>query len=96
MFAIFRANAGFMGTPTHNFAIDDFQMHQTQAGLQKFIRKQPVSNQAQTGTRIQQFICNHYFSSTPYSHFQVQLLFVSMMRMGNSHGMQLWHAWVRQ
>ena len=83
------ANSGFMGTPTYNSAIGDLQAHRSSPGLQKFFRKNLLPNQAQLGTRIHQYIRKHLFLSSPDSHFQVQLPFVAIWSMNNSHGMQL-------
>ena len=61
----------------------------TSAGLQKSIGKQSLLNQVPLGTRIHQDIHNRFFLSTSYSHLQLQLPFVSMWSIDNSHGMQL-------
>ena len=59
------------------------------AWLQKRLAKQSLLNGAHLCTGIHQYIRNHSFLSISYSHFQVQLPFVSMWSMDNSHGMQL-------
>ena len=89
MFPKLHADSGFMGTPTHNFAIGDLQAPRSSAGLHKFFRKKTLPNQAHLGTRIHQYIRNHLFLSTTYSHLQVQLPFVAMWSKNISHGMQL-------
>ena len=88
-FPKFDHDSGFMGTPTQIFPIGDLQAHWSSARLQKLFRKQSVPNHAHLGTCIHQYIRNHLFHSTPYSYFQVQLSFVSMWSMENSHSMQL-------